>query len=167
MRHGKSKAAVQTGLVLAAVFVSTHIWHIAAGVEFFESPLFARQASPGDRVNVILNHVRADKRAQFEEFVFEGLLPALRENARSDPMAKKVLDQTRMLLPAEKNADGTYTYIWLMDPWVEGGVYSYRTIIAEARGVETALKYVEMAQDTLSGTQIWYRVSDSDRWTTR
>ena len=102
MRHGKSKAAAQTGLVLAAVFVSTHIWHIAAGVEFFESPLFARQASQGDRVNVILNHVRADKRAQFEEFVFEGLLPALRENARSDPMAKKVLDQTRMLVPAEK-----------------------------------------------------------------
>ena len=66
MKHGKSKAAVQTGLVLAAVFVSTHIWHIAAGVEFFESPLFARQASQGDRVNVILNHVRAAARVEGE-----------------------------------------------------------------------------------------------------
>ena len=164
MRHGKSKAAVQTGLVLAAVFVSTHIWHIAAGVEFFESPLFARQASPGDRVNVILNHVRADKRAQFEEFVFEGLLPALRENEKSDPMGKKVLDQTRMLLPAEKNDDGTYTYIWLMDPWVEGGVYSYQAIVAKAQDEEEARKYVEMAQDSLSVPQIRYRVSDSGRW---
>ena len=138
MKHGKSKAAVQTGLVLAAVFVAPYVWHTAAGGEFFESPLFARQATQDDPVNVILNHVRADKREQFEEFVFEGLLPALRENARRDPMAKKVLDQTRMLLPAEENDDGTYTYIWLMDPWVEGGVYSYQAIIAEARGVETA-----------------------------
>ena len=53
-------------------------------------------------MNVVLNHLRADKREQFEEFVFEGLLSALRENAANDPMAKKVLDQTRMLLPAEE-----------------------------------------------------------------
>ena len=118
-------------------------------------------------MNVILNHVRADKREQFEEFVFEGLLPALRENARRDPMAKKILDQTRMLLPAEENADGTYTYIWLMDPWIEGGIYSYQAIIEEARGVETARKYVEMAQDSLSAPQTGCRVSDSGRWTTR
>ena len=105
MKHGKSMAAVQTGLVFAAVFVATYVWHTAAGGEFFVSPLFARQATQDDPVNVILNHVRADKREQFEEFVFEGLLPALRENARRDPMAKKVLDQTRMLLPAEENDD--------------------------------------------------------------
>ena len=101
MRHGKLKAVVQAGLVLAAVFAATYVWQTAVGGESFQAPLFARQATQGDSVNVILNHVRADKREQFEEFVFEGLLPALRENARSDPMAKKVLDQTRMLLPAE------------------------------------------------------------------
>ena len=164
MKHGKSKTAVQTGLVLATIFVAAYLWYTPTVGELFESSVFARQATQADPVNVILNHVRADKREQFEEFVFEGLLPALRENARNDPMAKKVLDQTRMLLPAGQNDDGTYTYIWLMDPWVEGGVYSYQAIIAEARGLETARKYVEMVQESLSGPQIWYRVSDSGRW---
>ena len=167
MKHGKSKAAVQAGLVLAAVFVATYVGHTVVGGEVFESSLFASQATKNDPVNVVLNHVRADKREQFEEFVFEGLLPALRENARRDPMAKKVLDQTRMPLPAEENDDGTYTYIWLMDPWVEGGIYSYQGIIEEARGVETARKYVEMVRDSLSVPQVRYRVSDSGRWSPR
>ena len=34
-------------------------------------------ASSGDPMWVILNHVKADKRQQFEKFVYEILLPAL------------------------------------------------------------------------------------------
>ncbi|MEE2792556.1 MAG: hypothetical protein VX453_13035 [Acidobacteriota bacterium] len=166
MRHVKSRTTVQLKLALAAVFIASFVWQTAGDWEFFESPLFARQPASENQVNVILNHVRAEKREQFEEFVFEGLLSALRENAANDPMAKKVLDQTRMLLPAEENEDGTYTYIWLMDPWVEGGVYSYRAIIAEARGEEVARNYVEMAEGSLSAPQVRYRVSNSGRWTT-
>ena len=166
MRHGTSHAARNGGLVLA-LFVSTFVWHAAAGGRFFGTSLVASQASQDGPVNVILNHVKADKREQFEEFLFEGLLPALRDNAHSDRMARSVLEQTRMLLPTEANVDGTYTYIWLMDPWVEGGNYSYRAIIAEARGAEEARNYFEMAQDSLSVPQIRYRVGDSDQWTPR
>ena len=36
-------------------------------------------ASPGESMWVILNHVKADKRQQFEKFVYEILMPALEE----------------------------------------------------------------------------------------
>ena len=41
-------------------------------------------ASSGEPMWVVLNHVKADKRQQFEKFIYEILLPALEESAKSD-----------------------------------------------------------------------------------
>ena len=78
-------------------------------------------AAPGDPMWVILNHVKADKRAQFEKYVYEVLLPALEKNAESDPISRNIIKQTRMLEPSRANKDSSYTYIWLMDPIVKKG----------------------------------------------
>ena len=51
----------------------------------------AIEAASGDPIWVILNHVKADKRAQFEKFVYEVLLPALEKNAESDPISKNII----------------------------------------------------------------------------
>jgi len=56
-------------------------------------------ASSGDPMWVILNHVKADKRQQFEKFVYEILLPALEENAKNDSKTRNLIEQTRMLEP--------------------------------------------------------------------
>jgi len=87
------------------------LWHTADGRSVLGTSLIANQAAQDNPVNVILNHVKADKRQQYETLLFEGRLPALRDNAKTDPMARRVLEHTRMLLPTEANADGTYTYI--------------------------------------------------------
>jgi hypothetical protein len=166
MRHGTAPAATYVVLTLA-FFVSVSVWQATDDGSVLGTSLMAKQAAQDDPVNVILNHVKADKRQQYETFLFEGLLPALRDNAKTDPLARRVLEHTRMLLPTEANADGTYTYIWLMDPWVEGGTYAYGAIIAAARGAEEARRYVEMEQDSRSAPQIRYRVRDSEEWATR
>ena len=49
-------------------------------------------ASPGESMWVILNHVKADKRQQFEKFVYEILLPALEEGAKVDLTSKKIIE---------------------------------------------------------------------------
>ena len=68
------------------------------------------QVDPGT-MWVLLNHVKADQRRAFETFAFEHLLPAARKLAASDPTVKKMLSQTRMLVPKEADPNGTYLHL--------------------------------------------------------
>lgn len=113
---------------------------------------------------VLLNYVKADQRASFETFAFERLLPALEKGAASDPVLRKVHSQTRMLVPQHANPDGTYTYIWLMDPVVPGADYEYRPILERAfskRETDAALALMEGA---MAAPQVGFAVSASKRW---
>ena len=115
-------------------------------------------ASPGESMWVILNHVKADKRQQFEKFVYEILLPALKEGAKVDLTSKKIIGQTRMLEPKRANKDSSYTYIWLMDPIVKDADYSYPGILNKVYSPEETKKYISMNDECLVSPQIGYRV---------
>ena len=117
----------------------------------------------GDPIWVILNHIKADKRAQFEKFVYEILLPAFKKNAESDPKSKNSLEQTRMLEPRQVNEDGSYTYIWLMDPVVKKANYSYKSIISGVHKPEETEKYLSMLSECLDAPQVRYLVTQG-RW---
>ena len=107
---------------------------------------------------VILNHVKADKRQQFEKFVYEILLPALKEGAKVDLPSKKIIEQTRMLEPRTANKDSSYTYIWLMDPIVKDADYSYPGILNKVYSPEETKKYISMNDECLVSPQIGFRV---------
>jgi hypothetical protein len=113
---------------------------------------------------VLLNHVKADQRTAFETFVYERLLPALKKGAASDQLAKKVHSQTRMLVPKEANPDGTYTYIWLMDPVAPGADYSYRAILEKAYSKQETDAAIALMEGAMAGPQVGYTVSSSPRW---
>jgi hypothetical protein len=113
---------------------------------------------------VLLNHVKADQRTAFETFAFERLLPALKKGIASDPLAKKVHSQTRMLVPKEANPDGTYTYIWLMDPVVSGADYSYRAILEKAYSKQETDAAIGLMEGAMAGPQVGYTVVSSPRW---
>ena len=115
-------------------------------------------ASSGESMWVILNHVKADKRQQFEKFVYEILLPALEEGAKVDLTSKKIIEQTRMLEPRRANKDSSYTYIWLMDPIVKDADYSYPGILNKVYSPEETKKYISMNDECLVSPQIGYRV---------
>ena len=115
-------------------------------------------ASSGESMWVILNHVKADKRQQFEEFAYKVLLPALEENAISNLTTRKMIGQTRMLEPSRSNKDSSYTYIWLMDPIVKDADYSYPGILNKVYSPEETKKYISMNDECLVSPQIGYRV---------
>ena len=113
---------------------------------------------------VLLNHVKADQRASFETFAYERLQPALKKAAASDPLMRKVHSQTRMLAPQEANADGTWTYIWLMDPVVPGADYSYRAILEKAYSKQETDAAIALMESAMAGPQVGYAVAASKRW---
>ena len=121
-------------------------------------------ASSGDPMWVILNHEKADKRQQFEKFVYEILLPALEENAINDSKTRNLIEQTRMLEPRRANKDSSYTYIWLMDPIVKDADYSYPGILSRVHSPEETEKYISMQLECLvGGRQVSYGVKQG-RW---
>ena len=120
-------------------------------------------ASSGDPMWVILNHVKADKRQQFEKFVYEILLPALEENAKNDSKTRNLIEQTRMLEPRRANKDSSYTYIWLMDPLVKDADYSYPGILNRVHSPEETEKYISMQLECLVVPQVGYSVKQG-RW---
>ena len=121
------------------------------------------ESKQGDQMWVILNHVKADKRQQFEEFAYEVLLPALEENAISNLTTRKMIGQTRMLEPRRANKDSSYTYIWLMDPLVKDAIYSYPGILKRVYSPEETKKYISMNNECLVSPQVAYPVKQG-RW---
>ena len=136
---------------------------LCAGLYAQENFNISSGAASGDPMWVILNHVKADKRAQFEKYVYEVLLPALEKNAESDPISRNIIKQTRMLEPSRANKDSSYTYIWLMDPLVKKADYSYPGILNRVHSPEETKKYISMQKECLVGPQVGYRVKQG-RW---
>ena len=73
------------------------------------------RAVDGEKMQVLLNHVKPDRRKEFEHFMHGIIAPIA---GRSEP---DVLNRTRILHPTGPNDDGTYTYIILWDPVVPDG----------------------------------------------
>ena len=121
------------------------------------------ESKQGDPMWVILNHVKADKRQQFEKFAYEVLLPALEENAKSNLTTRKMIGQTRMLEPRRANKDSSYTYIWLMDPLVKDAIYSYPGILKRVYSPEETKKYISMNNECLVSPQVAFHVKQG-RW---
>ena len=136
---------------------------LCAGLYAQDHPNTSSVAASGDPMWVILNHVKADKRAQFEKFVYEVLVPALEKNAEGDPTSRNILEHTRMLEPRRANKDSSYTYIWLMDPVVKEANYSYESIISGVHSPEETEKYLSMVRECLVAPQVFYSVKQG-RW---
>ncbi len=118
------------------------------------SERYAVRAAPGQTMWVVLNHVRADHRDQFERFVHDIVKPMAEEHAPDQ------FRQFRMLHPTRSNDDGTYTYAFLMDPLVVGGDYSFDGL-TDVYGAEKAREYLQLWQDTLASPQVGYEVVQS------
>jgi len=71
------------------------------------------RAAKGDTVWVIINHIKAEKKEQFEKFITETLWGGSNKLKGND---RTVFKQTRVLYPTKPEADGTLSYVFIMDP---------------------------------------------------
>lgn len=118
----------------------------------------APRAKLGETVYVVLNPVKANKRAQFERFIHEILWAHANKLSQEE---QKAFRQTRVLHPAKPEKDGTYSYIFLMDPYIEGADYSFLSLLIKMYGQPKAKEYYELYRDAIAGRQISYKVIQS------
>ena len=90
------------------------------------------RATAGDTVYLIEHFVRPERRAQFEEFVEQVLWPAFQRTASANPARAPLARQTRLLRPVAPNADGTFTFTFVLDPVVQGESYNVLDVLREA-----------------------------------
>jgi hypothetical protein len=75
---------------------------------------------------------------------------------RSEPDA---LNRTRILHPTGPNEDGTYTYIFLMDPVVPDGEYGFDQLLAHAYPPEEIEELSKQFTESLATPQVGYEVT--------
>lgn len=118
-------------------------WKVQRDMWNISTPVAQQRASAKDTVMIVMNYVKADKVAQFEEFNTHYLMPATKEyNA-------KTKQTVRMQKSAGQNKDGTYTYIYFMDPYVSSNNYEIFDNLSAKYGEKKAGDYVKMYNDCL------------------
>ena len=110
------------------------------------------RAGAGEKVWVLLNHVKADKRAVFEHFMQNVLIPAAQR------VAPDVYRHSRFLQSTEPNEDGTYTYIFLPDPVLPDAEYNIVKLLTQAYPAEQVTEYLQVWDDSLASPQVGYEV---------
>ena len=106
-----------------------------------------------DTILFLYNYIKPDKVENFKKFNHEYLHPLfLKENNAATWSA-------RMLEPLRANEDGTYTYIYLMDPVVSTpGAYAFLPPMSREYGEEKAREIIkEGFTDALSRPQVSQR----------
>jgi hypothetical protein len=111
------------------------------------------RAAQGERVWVLLNHVKPDKLEQHKHFVQNILTPAAE---KVDPAAYR---HTRFLFPSEPNADGSFTSVFLMDPLIESADYTFLGLLTKAYGEEQAKEYIKIWEEAEASPQVGYSVT--------
>lgn len=113
------------------------------------------RAVTGERMWIRFNHVKADKREFFERYIHEILRPAVE---RVEP---SMFRQVRFLHPTEPNEDGTYTYVFLMDPLIERADYDILNLLKRAYGDAQAAAYDQIWDEAVASPQTGYELIQS------
>ena len=149
--------------VLVICFMLVFITFIGVSKGTDESSEVKLRADEGELVWIILNHVKPDKRQQFEEFMdvmnqtFEDLI----KEGKASPEEAKAYKQIRFLHPAQANEDGSYTYVFLGDPWIEGVESSIVPWLRKKYSEKETQKYYKMFSDSLMHPQISYMLKQA------
>jgi hypothetical protein len=115
-------------------------------------------AKPGEEVWVWSYPVKADKRKQYEHFVHDIFWPG----ASKLPAAEqRVFRQTRVMHPTEANPNGTYTYLFIMDPLIKGADYDIESLIKKMYGQKQGAEHYKLFQGALAGKDVGYKVNQS------
>ncbi len=103
-------------------------------------------------MRVLLNHIKTDRCQEFERFMHEIIKQIA---VRSEP---GVLNRTRILHTTGPNKDGTYTYIFLMDPVVSDRVYGFEELMSLSYPSEEIEELGKLFFESLVSSQVGYEV---------
>ena len=117
------------------------------------------RAKSGDDVWVWTYPVKATKRQQYEHFVHDIFWPGA---AKLSATEQRIFRQTRILHPTKANPEGTYTYLFIMDPLIKWADYDIESLIKKMYGLKHGADYYKLFEGAiLPGKDIGYMVRQS------
>lgn len=128
-------------------------WKIFRDISNSDNPPPIARSVENDTILILYNYVKADKVDDFKKFNSEFLHPLFR---KEDNTAAR---SARMLEPLEANEDGTYTFIYLMDPMVSTpGAYAFLPPMIREYGEEKAREIIKTGfTDAVARPQVSHR----------
>jgi ketosteroid isomerase-like protein len=133
-------------------------WKVFRDIWNESTPAPVQRANVNDNVIIVLNHVKADKVAQFEDFYRNYLSLA---GSEISPQAKATV---RLEKPTGQNKAGYFTYIFLIDPFVESNNYDILWVLSEKFGESKAQEYFKMYLDCLKDGATEVYMSEETGW---
>lgn len=114
-----------------------------------------QRAAQGQPVLVCVSTIKADKRDDFRHYLDEVKAPAVRA------IKPDVHASVRLLEPSHPNADGTWTFIWLMDPVVEGEDYEMEPMYGAFYGQAHVAERMREWDECHASEQVCYELVQS------
>ena len=100
-----------------------------------DNPPPIARAGDNERIMIIQNYIKADKVEDFKKYNHEIFIPLLQKS--NNPAGRTA----RLLEPIKANDDGTYTFIYLMDPTLGGPeLYPMLPTLTDEYGEERAME---------------------------
>ena len=118
------------------------------------------KAKSGDQTMVVLNHIKFDKKDEFNNILFDEVMPAyyayedsIEEKNELNDMAGESM---RILLPENMNQNSTWTFIMLADPYYDGALYNIGPPLYQKYGEEGAKEVFGRWSDCFAGNQVLF-----------
>ena len=113
---------------------------------------------PAETVWVCLDPIKKDKRVQYERFLHEIFWAGVAKLSAAD---QQVFRQTRILHPTKAEADGSYSYFFVMDPVIKGADYDIESLLTKMYGKAKATEYYKLYTTAHFRPQTTYVVAQS------
>jgi uncharacterized protein (TIGR02246 family) len=110
-------------------------WYMHKDMFNSDMPASRTVAHQGQHMQVVVYQIKANRRQDFENFVRQTLVPAIDQSKPANGMAVK---HTRFMIPDRAEADGSYRYMFVMDPLIEGVDYGIEAIMIQKYGEQQA-----------------------------
>jgi len=115
------------------------------------------RAAAQDTVLIIANTVLADRRQDFERSM-QRLHEAGMRAEEDGSLIRSTVLSSRLLLPTEPEADGTYTYFIVVDPRIPGADYTLDSLLNRLFSPEEAQELARIFSESQAGPQRIWRV---------
>jgi hypothetical protein len=105
--------------------------------------------------------VKNESQKDFEKWIDEIFYPA--EYRSKDPMKIAQNKTVRWMTPVRPNKDSTWTYSWMMDPYIPNTNYDIPIFLTTQYGKELGEKYWKMYLSYLAETPIMMAFFQTDK----
>ena len=118
------------------------------------------KAKSGEQTMVVLNHIKFDKKEEFNSILFNEVMPAYYAYEDSSAEKNKLNDMAaksmRILLPGNMNEDSTWTFIMFAEPLYDGALYTIGKPLYQKYGEEGAKEVFARWNDCFASGQVLF-----------